>query len=106
MKEESLVYTLDFGQITLKHLARVGGKNASLGELFNSLKPKGIGILDGFATTADEGLVALLILILAEVLVALFINPDRPRDTVSGIVYLMMLGVFALMPWFLCRRQR
>jgi len=52
------------------------------------------------------GLVALLILILAEVLMALFVNPDRPRDTVSGIVYLMMLGVFALMPWFLCRRQR
>jgi len=47
------------------------------------------------------GLVALLILILAEVLVALFINPDRPRDTVSGIVYLMMLGIFGLMPWFL-----
>jgi hypothetical protein len=52
------------------------------------------------------GLVALLILILAEVLMALFVNPDRPRDTVSGIVYLMMLGVFALMPWFLRRRQR
>jgi pyruvate,water dikinase len=31
----------------------VGGKNASLGELFNALKAKGIGVLDGFATTAD-----------------------------------------------------
>jgi hypothetical protein len=51
--------------------------------------------------TLRMGLVALLILILAEVLVALFINPDRPRDTVSGIVYLMMLGIFGLMPWFL-----
>src|ERR1041385_5129464 len=50
---EKLRYTLDFGQITLKDLSRVGGKNASLGELFNSLKPKGIGVLDGFATTAD-----------------------------------------------------
>lgn len=50
---EKLTYTLDFGQITLKDLSRVGGKNASLGELFNSLKPKGIGVLDGFATTAD-----------------------------------------------------
>lgn len=49
----NLVYTLDFGQITLKDLSRVGGKNASLGELFNSLKPRGIGVLDGFATTAD-----------------------------------------------------
>jgi len=52
------------------------------------------------------GLVALLILILAKVLMALFINPDRPRDTVSGIVYLIMLVVFALMPWFLYRRRR
>jgi pyruvate,water dikinase len=48
-----LVYTLDFSQITLKSLPVVGGKNASLGELFNALKPKGIGVLDGFATTAD-----------------------------------------------------
>jgi pyruvate,water dikinase len=48
-----LVYTLDFDQITLKNLPLVGGKNASLGELFNCLKPKGIGLLDGFATTAD-----------------------------------------------------
>lgn len=51
--EEKLVYTLDFSEITLKDLQRVGGKNASLGELFNTLKAKGIGVLDGFATTAD-----------------------------------------------------
>jgi pyruvate, water dikinase len=48
-----LVYTLDFSQITLKSLPLVGGKNASLGELLNALKPKGLGVLDGFATTAD-----------------------------------------------------
>lgn len=53
MTDKKLVYTLDFGQIGLKDLSRVGGKNASLGELFNALKPKGIGVLDGFATTAD-----------------------------------------------------
>ena len=48
-----IIYTLDFSNITLKDVPRVGGKNASLGELFNTLKPKGIGVLDGFATTAD-----------------------------------------------------
>ena len=48
-----LTYTLNFSQISLKSLPVVGGKNASLGELFNTLKPKGIGVLDGFATTAD-----------------------------------------------------
>ncbi|HEX6187558.1 MAG TPA: phosphoenolpyruvate synthase [Pyrinomonadaceae bacterium] len=51
--ETHLIYTLDFDQISLQDLPRVGGKNASLGELFNALKPKGIGVLDGFATTAD-----------------------------------------------------
>src|SRR4051812_12341187 len=46
-------YTLDFSEIHMSDLARVGGKNASLGEMFNSLKPNGVGVLDGFATTAD-----------------------------------------------------
>ena len=44
---------LDFADITLADVSRVGGKNASLGELFRSLKPHGVGVLDGFATTAD-----------------------------------------------------
>ena len=46
-------FILDFADITLGDLARVGGKNASLGELFSALKPKGVGVLDGFATTAE-----------------------------------------------------
>lgn len=48
-----LIYTLNFSQISLKDINRVGGKNASLGELFNSLKPEGVGVIDGFATTAN-----------------------------------------------------
>ncbi len=47
------IHVLDFGQIQLRDIARVGGKNASLGELFLALKPNGVGVLDGFATTAD-----------------------------------------------------
>jgi pyruvate,water dikinase len=50
---KNLVYTLGFSEIGLKSIRQVGGKNASLGELFNSLKPKGVGVVDGFATTAD-----------------------------------------------------
>lgn len=46
-------YTRDFGQITLKDLPRVGGKNASLGQLFNALGPRGVAVLDGYATTAE-----------------------------------------------------
>lgn len=49
---EAPIYTLDFAEITLASLPQVGGKNASLGELYNSLKPLGVNILDGFATTA------------------------------------------------------
>lgn len=43
--------TLSFSEIHLSDISRVGGKNASLGELYNSLKPKGVNVLDGFATT-------------------------------------------------------
>jgi pyruvate,water dikinase len=46
-------YTLDFSQIGIQDVPRVGGKNASLGQLFHELKPQGVGVLDGFATTAD-----------------------------------------------------
>ena len=48
-----LIYTLDFAEVGLKDISRVGGKNASLGELFNAVKSKGVGVIDGFATTAD-----------------------------------------------------
>lgn len=46
-------YVLDFSEIEWRDVGRVGGKNASLGELFRSLAPKGVRVLDGFATTAD-----------------------------------------------------
>jgi pyruvate,water dikinase len=45
--------TIDFADLTLDDVARVGGKNASLGELFRHLQPRGVGVVDGFATTAD-----------------------------------------------------
>jgi pyruvate,water dikinase len=45
--------TLDFSGIRMTDVNRVGGKNASLGELFTALKPKGVGVLDGFAVTTD-----------------------------------------------------
>ncbi|HVW07178.1 MAG TPA: phosphoenolpyruvate synthase [Bryobacteraceae bacterium] len=46
-------FTLDFEQIGMADIARVGGKNASLGELFRSLRPQGVGVADGFAVTSD-----------------------------------------------------
>jgi pyruvate, water dikinase len=44
--------TLDFSDIRMPDTPRVGGKNASLGELFNAFHSKRIGVVDGFATTA------------------------------------------------------
>ncbi len=46
-------YILFFTQISIVDIAKVGGKNASLGEMYNQLNPKGIGIPNGFALSAD-----------------------------------------------------
>ena len=42
-----------FSEIGLKDLERVGGKNASLGEMVQNLREAGVKVPDGFATTAD-----------------------------------------------------
>lgn len=42
-----------FDEISIKDLPLVGGKNASLGEMYSSLTAKGIKIPPGFAITAD-----------------------------------------------------
>ncbi len=42
-----------FSEINKNDVAVVGGKNASLGEMYSQLTPKGINIPNGFATTAD-----------------------------------------------------
>ena len=52
MPTTTSTFVMDFADICLRDLASVGGKNASLGEMFRALKPKGVGVLDGFATTA------------------------------------------------------
>ncbi len=46
-------HILFFNKIGIADIAKVGGKNASLGEMYNQLNPKGIGIPNGFALTAD-----------------------------------------------------
>ncbi|MDO8360513.1 MAG: PEP/pyruvate-binding domain-containing protein, partial [Devosia sp.] len=42
-----------FETLGRQDVARVGGKNASLGEMVRTLLPKGIKVPPGFATTAD-----------------------------------------------------
>ncbi len=43
---------LCFDEVGIKDVPLVGGKNASLGEMYTSLTKKGVRIPDGFATTA------------------------------------------------------
>jgi len=43
---------LKFSEISKNDVALVGGKNASLGEMFSNLGKKGISVPDGFATTS------------------------------------------------------
>ncbi len=46
-------FILWFDQITIKDIPKVGGKNASLGEMYQKLVPQGIDIPNGFAVTAQ-----------------------------------------------------
>ncbi len=46
-------YILFFTQIDNDAIDQVGGKNASLGELYNQLNPIGVNIPNGFAVTAE-----------------------------------------------------
>ncbi len=46
-------YILWFRETVIKDVPLVGGKNASLGEMFRNLKKKGIRVPDGFSVTAE-----------------------------------------------------
>jgi pyruvate,water dikinase len=43
-----------FREVSLSDIGQVGGKNASLGEMYRHLKPQGINLPNGFATTAES----------------------------------------------------
>ncbi|MBT8220743.1 MAG: phosphoenolpyruvate synthase [Bacteroidia bacterium] len=45
-------FILNFDQINIKDVSQVGGKNASLGEMFQRLESSGIKVPDGFAVSA------------------------------------------------------
>jgi pyruvate,water dikinase len=52
MKMAKYKHILFFNQIGLEAIGKVGGKNASLGEMYNQLNPIGVSIPNGFAITA------------------------------------------------------
>ena len=52
-RERAGGYVVHLRDLTSGDVARVGGKNASLGEMIRALRPAGIHVPPGFATTAD-----------------------------------------------------
>lgn len=46
-------HTIEFDQLTINDVEKVGGKNASLGEMIGNLSSLGVSVPNGFATTAD-----------------------------------------------------
>jgi pyruvate, water dikinase len=46
-------FTLWFDEIRIEDVPMVGGKNASLGEMYQDLAPQGVKIPNGFATTSE-----------------------------------------------------
>lgn len=46
-------YVVQFSELGMNDVERVGGKNASLGEMISQLSQAGVSVPDGFATTAD-----------------------------------------------------
>ena len=47
-------HIIEYDQLGMTDVDRVGGKNASLGEMISHLKPLGVSVPNGFATTADS----------------------------------------------------
>ena len=48
-----LEYVVSFEQLGVDDVERVGGKNASLGEMISNLAHAGVSVPGGFATTAE-----------------------------------------------------
>ena len=105
---------------TLFVLPLVGSRTAELLEMPLMLTVIALGArwinryLTATATSSTQisvGLFALALVLLAEIAVGVGLRGQSPvesllnRDPVSGTIYYVMLGVFALMPWLLARRQ-
>jgi len=53
MKKSSKPLVLNLSEVGAGDVPLVGGKCASLGELFRALRPRGVRAVDGFATTSE-----------------------------------------------------
>lgn len=77
---------LPFTALSLTDVPRVGGKNASLGEMVRTLGPRGVRVPGGFATTADAFRTFLLHDGLRQRIVALLAGLDtRDSDALARV---------------------
>src|SRR6056297_98669 len=53
MKSPQIPFIIPFSEMSIKDVPKVGGKNASLGEMVKHLEPHGVNVPDGFATTSE-----------------------------------------------------
>ena len=53
MLKSATSYIRRFDEVGIEDVGLVGGKNASLGEMYQALRPRGINIPEGFIITAD-----------------------------------------------------
>ncbi|HET9527752.1 MAG TPA: phosphoenolpyruvate synthase [Pyrinomonadaceae bacterium] len=77
MKKDATPLVLDLSEVGAGDVELVGGKCASLGELFRSLAPRGVRAVDGFSTTRE----AYRLLLEAEGL------GERLRELMNGLEY-------------------
>jgi pyruvate,water dikinase len=52
-KDDQKQWVAWFDEVTIADIPRVGGKNASLGEMIRELAGKGVSVPYGFCTTAE-----------------------------------------------------
>ncbi|HBN23010.1 MAG TPA: phosphoenolpyruvate synthase [Holosporales bacterium] len=79
---QKMAYIKWFDDIYIEDISLVGGKNASLGELYSALRPKGVHIPNGFAVTTkafDEFLTSHNL----EKTIEALLGDIKPEDTVS-----------------------
>ncbi len=88
-------YVKFFDEVSITDIPEVGGKNASLGEMFKHLAPQGVNLPNGFATTAnayryflrESGLDAKI----REVLVGLDVNNVKDLATRGAKIRAMII---------------
>lgn len=82
MAESNYQYIRFFNELRIQDIPLVGGKNASLGEMYQELVPKGIPVPNGFAVTAEAYRLILKENDLLDTMHDLLdnLNPNDPKD--------------------------